>query len=109
MIDKIIEIEIYNQKYKIRVKGEEDEQYISHLTSYIDQKMREVAVKSKTADRLKVAVLAALNIADELFLGQKKFDSLVEVIGHMENEIESLEAYLSKDENTYKTISESIK
>ncbi len=94
MIDKIIEIEIYNQKYKIRVKGEEDEKYISHLTSYIDQKMREVAVKSKTADRLKVAVLAALNIADELFLCQKKFDSLVEVIGHMENTIESLEAYL---------------
>ncbi len=109
MIDKIIEIEIYNQKYKIRVKGEEDEQYISHLTSYIDQKMREVAVKSKTADRLKVAVLAALNITDELFLNQKKFDSLVEVIGHMENEIESLEAYLLKDENTYKTIGESIK
>ncbi len=109
MIDKIIEIEIYNQKYKIRVKGEEDEKYISHLTSYIDQKMREVAVKSKTADRLKVAVLAALNIADELFLNQKKFDSLVEVIGHMENEIESLEAYLLKDENTYKTIGESIK
>ena len=94
MIDKIIEIEIYNQKYKIRVKGEEDGKYISHLTSYIDQKMREVAVKSKTADRLKVAVLAALNIADELFLCQKKFDSLVEVIGHMENTIESLEAYL---------------
>lgn len=109
MIDKIIDIEIYNQKYKIRVKGEEDEQYISHLTSYIDQKMREVAVKSKTADRLKVAVLAALNITDELFLNQKKFDSLVEVIGHMENEIESLEAYLLKDENTYKTIGESIK
>lgn len=109
MIDKIIDIEIYNQKYKIRVKGEEDEQYISHLTSYIDQKMREVAVKSKTADRLKVAVLAALNITDELFLNQKKFDSLVEVIGHMENEIESLEAYLLKDENTYKTIVESIK
>ena len=109
MIDKIIEIEIYNQKYKIRVKGEEDEKYISHLTSYIDQKMREVAVKSKTADRLKVAVLAALNIADELFLCQKKFDSLVEVIGHMENEIESLEAYLLKDKNTYKTIGESIK
>ena len=94
MIDKIIEIEIYNQKYKIRVKGEEDEKYISHLTSYIDQKMREVAVKSKTADRLKVAVLAALNIADELFLCQKKFDSLGGAIENMENEIESLEAYL---------------
>ena len=33
MIDKILEIEIFDQKYRIRVKGEEDEKYISHLTS----------------------------------------------------------------------------
>ncbi len=65
MIDKIIEIEIYGRIYKIRVKGEEDEKYISHLTAYVDQKMQEIAVKSKSTDPLKIAVLAALNIADE--------------------------------------------
>ena len=97
MIDKIIEIEIYRQKYRIKVKGEEDEKYISHLTSYVDQKMREVAVKSKSVDSLKIAVLAALNIADEFFLSQKKLDQLNEVIGHMENEIEGLEVFLKKD------------
>lgn len=104
MIDKIVEIEIYGQKYRIRVKGEEDEKYISHLTSYVDQKMREVAVKSKSVDTLKVAVLAALNIADEYFLNQKKLDQLNEVIGHMEREIESLEDHLNKDANTYNNI-----
>jgi cell division protein ZapA len=97
MIDKIIEMEIYRQKYRIKVKGEEDEKYISHLTSYVDQKMREVAVKSKSVDSLKIAVLAALNIADEFFLSQKKLDQLNEVIGHMENEIEGLEVVLKKD------------
>jgi cell division protein ZapA len=97
MIDKIIEIEIYRQKYRIKVKGEEDEKYISHLTSYVDQKMREVAVKSKSVDSLKIAVLAALNIADEFFLSQKKLDQLNEVIGHMESEIEGLEVFLKKD------------
>jgi cell division protein ZapA len=102
MIDKVIEIEIYGQKYRIRVKGEEDEKYISHLTSYVDQKMREVAVKSKSVDVLKVAVLAALNIADEYFLCQKNLDQLNEVIGQMENEIESLEVLTIRDENTYK-------
>jgi cell division protein ZapA len=101
MMDKVIEIEIYGQKYRIRVKGEEDEKYISHLTSYVDQKMREVAVKSKSVDVLKVAVLAALNIADEYFLCQKNLDQLNEVIGLMENEIESLEALAFRDENTY--------
>ncbi len=106
MINKIIEIEIYGQKYRIRVKGEEDEKYISHLTSYVDQKMREVAVKSKSVDSLKIAVLAALNIADEYFLSQKKLDQLNEVIGRMESEIESLEVNLLKNENTYKNIEE---
>jgi len=106
MIDKIVEIEIYGQKYRIRVKGEEDEKYISRLTSFVDQKMREVAVKSKSVDSLKVAVLAALNIADEYFLSQKKLDQLKEVIGRMESDIESLEVHLLKNENRYKKIEE---
>ena len=109
MIDKIIEIEIFRQKYKIRVKGEEDEKYISHLTSFVDQKMKEVAVKSKSVDSLKIAVLAALNIADEYFLNQKKLDQLSEVIGHMESEIESMEANLLKDDHTYESIEEATK
>ena len=102
MIDKVIEIEIYGQKYKIRVKGEEDEKYIGHLTSHVDQKMHEVAVKSKSTDVFKIAVLAALNIADEYFLCQKKLDQLNEIIGHMEEELESLEGYIHQDENTSK-------
>ncbi|HHF43153.1 MAG: cell division protein ZapA [Candidatus Aminicenantes bacterium] len=100
MIDKILEIEIYGQKYRIRVKGEEDEEYISHLTSYVDQKMREVAVKSKSADMVKIAVLAALNIADEYFVVQKKLEQMNEVIGQIESEIECLEDNLLKDANT---------
>jgi cell division protein ZapA len=63
--------------------------------------MHEVAVKSKSADMTKIAVLAALNIADELFLSQKKLDQLNEALGHMETEIESLEVHLVADENTY--------
>jgi cell division protein ZapA len=106
MIDKIIEIEIYRQKYRIKVKGEEDEKYISHLTSYVDQKMREVAVKSKSVDSLKIAVLAALNIADEFFLSQKKLDQLNEVIGHMESEIEGVEVFLKKDSKGFDKIGE---
>jgi len=103
MIDKILEIEIFGQRYKIRVKGEEDEKYVGHLTSFVDQKMHEVAVKSKSADTTKIAVLAALNIADELFLSQKKLDQLNEVLGHMETEIDSVEVHLFEDDNTYKT------
>jgi cell division protein ZapA len=67
--------------------------------------MREVAVKSKSADTVKIAVLAALNIADEFLLSQKKLDKLNEVIGSMETEIESLEEYFSdNDEDTFKAV-----
>ncbi|MGA2586796.1 MAG: cell division protein ZapA [Candidatus Aminicenantales bacterium] len=104
MIDKIIEIEVYGRPYKIRVKGEEDEKYISHLTSYVDQKMHEIAVKSKSTDALKIAVLAALNIADEFFLSQKQFDQLDDVIGQMETEMESLEKRLVQDGQEYPNI-----
>lgn len=109
MIDKIMEIEIYGRKHKIRVKGEEDEQYINHLTSYVDQKMREVALKSKSADTIKIAVLAALNIADEYFLNQKKLDQLKEAIDQMESKMESLEGNLLKNENIHKNIKEASK
>jgi cell division protein ZapA (FtsZ GTPase activity inhibitor) len=70
----------------------------------VDQRMREVAVKSKSADTTKIAVLAALNIADELFLSQKKLDQLNEAIGHMETEIENLEVHLFEDEDKYKDL-----
>ena len=108
-MDKIVEIEVFDQKYRIRVKGEEDEIYISQLTSYLDQKMREVALKSKSVDTLKIAVLAALNITDEYFLSQKKLEQLNEVIGHMEKEIESLEDHLFKDGNVYKELEHVVK
>lgn len=91
MNDKIVEIEIFGQRYRIRVKGEEDEQYIGRLTAFVDQKMRDIADKSKSSDALKVAVLAALNIADDYFLSRKQLDQLNEVMSRMERDIDSLE------------------
>ncbi len=61
---KSVKVEIYDQTYQIR--GELDEAYVGELGRYVDAKMREVAASSRTIDSLRVAVLAALNIADEL-------------------------------------------
>ena len=98
-MDKVIEIEVFGQTYKIRVKGEEDEKYISHLTSFVDQKMHEIAVKSKSADALKIAVLALLNVADDYFVCQKRLDQVDAEIGRMEADIESVETTLFKDDH----------
>jgi cell division protein ZapA len=59
-----IRVEIYNQTYNIRSDGDSD--YISELADYVDSRMREISSGTLTVDSLKVAILAALYIADEL-------------------------------------------
>jgi len=56
-------VNIYGRTYHLR--GDGDTVYLSALAAEVDRKMREVAEASGTADTLKVAILAALNIADE--------------------------------------------
>jgi cell division protein ZapA len=58
-----IRVEIYNQTYNIRADGDND--YIIRLAKYVDGKMREITSGTNTVDSLKVAILAALHIADE--------------------------------------------
>ena len=58
-----IRVEIYNQTYNIRSDG--DNEYIMRLAEYVDSKMREISSGTLTVDSLKVAILAALHIADE--------------------------------------------
>ncbi len=60
-----MKIDIYDQSYN--VQAAENEQYVADLAAYVDAKMRELAEATRTVDSLKVAVLAAVNIADELF------------------------------------------
>lgn len=58
-----IRVEIYNQTYNIRSDG--DNEYILRLAEFVDSKMRDISSGTLTVDSLKVAILAALHIADE--------------------------------------------
>ena len=59
-----VRVEIYNQTYNIRSDG--DSEYIMRLAEFVDNRMREISSYTLTVDSLKVAILAALHIADEL-------------------------------------------
>jgi cell division protein ZapA len=59
-----VKVEIYNQTYNIRSDG--DTEYIIQLAEFVDGRMREISSGTLTVDSLKVAILAALHIADEL-------------------------------------------
>ncbi len=65
MPEQTIRVEIYNQTYSIRSDGDND--YIHDLAEYVDSKMREISSGTMTVDSLKVAILAALHIADEFY------------------------------------------
>ncbi len=71
----LVQVEIYGQSYNLRGEGESG--YIQDLASYVDRKMREVSEATATVDSLKVAILAALNIADESRRGLRPDPSIV--------------------------------
>lgn len=61
----VVQVQIFGHSYTIR--GQAEEHYIMDVAAYVDRKMREVTEKLPVASLSKVAVLASLNIADELF------------------------------------------
>jgi cell division protein ZapA len=61
----VVQVQIFGHSYTIR--GEADRDYIMGVAAYVDQKMREITEKLPVASLSKVAILASLNIADELF------------------------------------------
>ncbi len=66
-------MEIYDQVYNLRGV---DAEYITRLAQFVDGKMRNVAEQTSTIDSLRLAVLAALNIADEYHILKKKYELL---------------------------------
>jgi cell division protein ZapA len=69
-----VSVEIYDQIYHLRGV---DPVYIDYLAAMVDEKMRAVAAQGGTVDSLRVAVLAALNIADELSSLRSQYNSLL--------------------------------
>jgi cell division protein ZapA len=62
---RVVPVEIQGQRYPIR--SELDPEYVTRLAVYVDEKVRAAADSTLTGDPHRLAVLAALNIADELF------------------------------------------
>jgi cell division protein ZapA len=70
---KTIEVEVFGHRFSLQ--GEGDEAYFHELAEYVDTQMRTLAKQSKTSTPTKLAILAAINITDELFRQQRHGDS----------------------------------
>jgi cell division protein ZapA len=67
---------IYDQEYFMR--GDLNQEYIQKLARYLDAKMRSIAERTRTVDTLRVAMLAALNVADEYHQLKARYEEVVE-------------------------------
>ena len=62
---EIVEIEIYDQRYPLRLNSSAERSEILKIAEEVDMRMREIAMQTGTVDSLKVAILTALHLAQE--------------------------------------------
>ena len=62
---RVVTVEIAGQRYPIR--STLDERYVAELATYVESRMRAASESAPTSDTMGLAILVALNIADELF------------------------------------------
>jgi cell division protein ZapA len=87
----ILKINIYGTEYPIKSDAATDADYIRRVADYVDKKMREIDQNTHSKSSLKVAILAALNITDELFQERGRQNAMV---SEMENKLKDLQSLL---------------
>jgi cell division protein ZapA len=70
-----IRVSIYDQLYYLK-SDEADRAYMREVAAYVDQRMHAIAGRTNAADSYRIAVLAALHIADELLRLKKEYEEL---------------------------------
>jgi cell division protein ZapA len=87
-------VEIFDQPYNLRGT---DPDYIFRLAEFVDSKMRAVAEQTSTVDSLRLAVLAALNIADEYQILKRKYDAISKDMNQRTSSLENALDEVLKD------------
>ncbi len=85
---QVTAVKIFNQTYQ--VSSGDDPEYVKQLARYVDKMMTDVFEKTPAVDSLKVAVLAALNIADECFSAQHELETLDDTVTEKSEKIINL-------------------
>jgi len=90
-----VDVEIFGSVYHVR--GEHDREHLEQLAQMVDAKMREIGKQAKTVDTGKIAILTALNLADELFQKNQQqegervriMEKVVELTGELDEALEA--------------------
>jgi cell division protein ZapA len=83
---RVVHVEIHGQQYPIR--SGLDQAYVAELAAHVDEKMRAAARECPQGDTLRIAVLAALNVADEYFRARDEAEDGQQTLTHRARELE---------------------
>lgn len=75
-----LRVNIFGAEYVL--KATENQEELIKIAEYVDQKMKEIDRSQSINSNVKIAILAALNIAEELFQNQKYQERLIEQVNH---------------------------
>jgi cell division protein ZapA len=76
--ERLVEIKVFGQVYTVKTDAKED--HIQKVAQYVNEKMDEVTKNTKSVSSLNVAILTALNIADDLIMEKAKRLALLEEV-----------------------------
>ncbi len=85
-----VEVEIFGNTYTIKSELPEDK--VKQVAAYVDMKMKEVSEKTKSVDSLRLAILTALNIAEECLRERNKREELLRQI---EEKVERIDKFIA--------------
>lgn len=82
-----VRVQIFDQEYHLRVDSDADAERIMRAARYVDSKIRAVAAKSRDVDSMRLAVLAALHVADEYQTLEARYESLRDAVEQKSTEL----------------------
>jgi len=81
-----VDVEIFGKVYTVR--GDKDPDYVRRVAEFVDRKMREISQVTETVSTSRIAILASLNIADELMTLLEESEELRSRIRKLNERIE---------------------
>ena len=87
-MDQSVTVKIFHRTYRLRSRGNAD--YIRDLADYVDRQMVQISDRTPTVDSLRVAILAALSIADECVSARSRLERVEATVCRKSGELNEL-------------------
>ena len=100
-LDQSVTVTIFHRTYRLRSRGDAD--YIRDLADYVDRQMVLVSDRTRTVDTLRVAILAAMSIADECLSARRRLERVEATVCRKSGELNELLSTVLSSEGSERT------